>query len=123
MEGLIDEALSTTMHATRCTSSTALQGLSPGAVVFCRDMFLDLAMYADILLLQKHCQQLVDERLLQASSQSIQHDYKVGNQVLKKAVLTFSDKLQTVFAGTFPSSLFILMVLLPFGWQTTPLSG
>ncbi len=65
-------------------------------------MFLDLPLYADILTLQKHCQQLVDNCLLHANAQRIPHDYKVGDHVLKKAVLSLSNKLWPSFSGPFP---------------------
>ncbi len=64
-------------------------------------MFLDLPLYADILTLQKHRQQLVDKRLLQANAQRIRHDYKVGDPILKKAVLNLSNKLCPSFTGLF----------------------
>jgi transposase InsO family protein len=38
---LLDEALATAMHATRCVSHSSLSNLSPGALTFHRDMFLD----------------------------------------------------------------------------------
>jgi hypothetical protein len=43
---LIDEALSTAMHAMRTTVATVL-GVSPGALVFARDMFLDIPLTAE----------------------------------------------------------------------------
>ena len=54
---IIDSAFTTAMHATRCVSNTALGGYSPGALVFNRDMFLDIPLIADILTLQKYDKQ------------------------------------------------------------------
>ena len=50
---MIDSAFATAMHATRCISNTALGGYSPGALVFNRDMFLNIPLIADILTLQR----------------------------------------------------------------------
>ena len=43
---LIDEALSTVMHAMRASVHTMLGG-SPGSLVFNRDMFLNIPFIAD----------------------------------------------------------------------------
>ena len=100
-----DTALATSMHATRYASHQALQHLtpgSPGSFAFCRDMFFDLPHLADILALQTTRQQLVDSRLLKENSSQIKHDYKIGDQVLKKMVLSLSDKLKPTFTGPHP---------------------
>ena len=98
---LVQRALATAMHATRCASSEALNGLSPGAVAFHRDMHLDIPLIADIITLQANRQRLIDRRLLKANSTRIRHDYKVGEQVLKRNVLSLSDKLQPRFKGPY----------------------
>ncbi len=58
---LINEALATAMHATHCASLVAIQGLFPGTVAVNHDMFLNLPIYADILTIKKHHQELVDK--------------------------------------------------------------
>ena len=64
-------------------------------------MSLDIPLLADILSLQAHRQTLVDRRLLQNNASHISHDSVVGEQVLKKNVLSLSDKLQPSFVGPF----------------------
>ena len=98
---LITKALATAMHAIRCASTSALQGMSPGGLVFRRDMFLDLPLTADILTLQAHRQDLVDQRLLRANAKRIRHDYAVNEQVLKKRHRDLSDKLQPIWDGPY----------------------
>ena len=94
-----DTALATAMHATRCASHQALQHLTPGSFAFRRDMFFDLPFLTDILALQTTRQQLVDTRLLRENATRISHDYQVSDQVLKKSVLSLSDKLKPSFTG------------------------
>ena len=50
------------MHVTRCTTSRSL-GISPGALVFRRDMFLELPIIADLLQIQQNRQALINENL------------------------------------------------------------
>eukprot|EP00977_Amphora_coffeiformis_P009356 scaffold2144_cov98-Amphora_coffeaeformis.AAC.1 len=98
---LIDRAMATAMHATRCASSSALKNLSPGAIVFHRDMLLDIPLHADILTLQQHRQALIDARLLQANRKRVRHDYTVGERVLKRSVIGLSDKMKPSFTGPY----------------------
>ena len=44
---IIDNALATMMHATRCSVNHTLQN-SPGELVFRRDMFIDVPVLADL---------------------------------------------------------------------------
>ena len=60
-------------------------------------MFFDLPFLTDIIALQNTHQQLVDSHLLKENSLRIKHDYKIGDQVLKKMVLSLSDKLKPTF--------------------------
>ena len=94
-----DMALATVMHATQCASHQALHYLTPGSFAFCRDMFFDLPFLTDIIALQNTQQHLVDTRLLCENATCISHDYQVTNQVLKKSVLSLSDKMKPSFMG------------------------
>lgn len=51
-EQLIDNALSTATHVTRCAISRSL-GTSPGALIFQRDILLDLPIITDLLRIQQ----------------------------------------------------------------------
>ena len=88
-----DTALATAMHATRCASHQALHHLTPGSFAFRCDMFFDLPFLTDILALQNTWQQLVVTCLLRQNATCISHDYQVSDQILKKSVLSLSDKL------------------------------
>ena len=59
----IDYTLSTTIHVTRCTISRAL-GISPGALVFRKNMFLDLPIISDLIQIQQKRQIMIDENLI-----------------------------------------------------------
>ena len=59
---LIDNALATAMHATRCSVNATLQN-SPGSIVFNRDMFIDVPLIADLVTIQNRRQALVDEKV------------------------------------------------------------
>ena len=48
---LIDDAIGTAMHALRCNPVSTLGIFSPGALVFNRDMFLNIPLVANILTL------------------------------------------------------------------------
>ena len=61
-EQIIDNALSNAMHITRCAVSRSL-GVLPGALVFRRDMFLDIPIIADLVEIQRKRQVIVDENL------------------------------------------------------------
>ena len=90
------------MHATHFASHQALQHLTPGSFAFRWDMCFDLPFLTDIMALQNTHQQLVDSRLLKENSSRIKHDYKIGDQILKKMVLSLSDKLKPAFTGPYP---------------------
>ena len=101
-KAVCDTDLATSMHATRCASHQALQHLTPGSFAFRQDMFFDLPLLTDIMALQSTRQQLVHSLLLKENSTRIKHDYQTGDQVLKKMVLSLSDKLKPTFTGPHP---------------------
>jgi transposase InsO family protein len=80
---LVDEALSTTQHALRAAVSTAL-GSSPGALVFGRDMFLDVPMIADWHLIARRREQMVNESLRRENMKRRRYDYVQGQRVMMK---------------------------------------
>ena len=77
----MDEAIATAMHVLHSSPNTSLGNYSPGSLVFCQDMFLDIPIIADLLTLTCHCQALIHHCLLQANSHHICHEYKVGDKV------------------------------------------
>ena len=80
---LIDQALCTAMHAIRTNIYSTLKG-APGALVFGRDMFLDVPLIADWQAIQNHRSTIVNERLRKANMGRRTYDYVQGQKVLKK---------------------------------------
>lgn len=80
---VVDDALATAAYAARTALHSAL-GLSPGALVFNRDMLLDIQVVADWEALQQKRRHIV-KRNLEAANRSrvIHHDYQVGDKILK----------------------------------------
>ena len=69
------------MHVMRCAVSQSLR-VSPGNLVFERDMFLDLPLIADLVTIQEKRQLLVNENLRQENARRREWFYEVGQQVL-----------------------------------------
>ena len=65
---LAKQALATAMHASFCTVNHSLNNLSPGAIIFRRDMFLDIPFISDIITLTCARQTLIDNRLLKENA-------------------------------------------------------
>ena len=82
-EELIDEALSITMHSMRSSVHTTL-GSSPGALVFNRDMFLNIPLVADWHAITTRREHLVNENLRRSSAKRRRFDYAPNQQILKK---------------------------------------
>jgi hypothetical protein len=80
---LVDKALATAMHAMRASVSTMLGSL-PGALVFGRDMFLNIPLIANWHLIAQRREQLVNESLRCQNLKRRNYDYIVGQRVLKK---------------------------------------
>ena len=81
----IEDAIATTVYATRVSVSRSL-GTSPGNLVFRRDMFLDLPVIADLVVIRNKRQQLIDENLRRQNARRREYRYAAGQQVLIKAV-------------------------------------
>ena len=100
-ELLIDEALATAMHALRCNPVSTLGNYSPGALVFNRDMLLNIPLVADILTITKHRQALIDKRSLRANRSRTRHEFKLNQHVFIKDN-TRDNKLDLVTHGPYP---------------------
>ena len=79
---IVDDALATSMHAMRCNITTAL-GSSPGALVYARDMFINVPLVADWTTIANCCEQLIQENLRKQNLKRVSYDYKVGDKILK----------------------------------------
>ena len=84
-EQMVDNALSTAMHVTRCAVSRSL-GVSPGALVFQRDMILDIPIIADLVDIQERRQIRIDENLRRQNQRRREYHYTIGQEVLIKAI-------------------------------------
>ena len=98
---VIDKTLAICMRACRCASNGTLGGFASGSLAFKRDMYMDIPLVADIIVLQDHRQMLIDKRLLKANNARISHDYQINEEVLKKLHLGLSDKLKPSYAGPY----------------------
>ena len=78
---IIDTALSAAAYSARAAIHSTLK-ISPGALVFHRDMLLDIPIIADLHLLQQQRQSLIDRNLMRANRKRISHDYQPGYEVL-----------------------------------------
>ena len=96
-EAVVDSALATAMHASRIAANSRLQNFSPGALVFGRDMFLDIPIVSDILTISKARQIKIDRRLIQANMKRRFYDYKVGDQVY--CLTARKSKVHPVYTG------------------------
>ena len=98
---LSKDALATAMHATRCASHQALHNMTPGSLAFRHDMMFDIPFLTDFIALQHSCQAVVDQRVQLGNAHRLRHEFKLQDQVLKKSVLSHSDKLVPSFTGPF----------------------
>eukprot|EP00957_Ditylum_brightwellii_P130204 9932536-Ditylum_brightwellii.AAC.1 len=60
-------------------------GSTPGALVFSRDMFLNIPLIADWKAITVCHKQHVNDNLCHANKEQCQYDYASGQKVLKKA--------------------------------------
>ena len=95
---IVDTALQTAAYAARAAIHGSLK-ISPGALVFQRDMILDIPLIADLELIRQQRQALIDEQLIRANRRRISHDYQPNDEVL---ILSYKpDKLEPRAIGPF----------------------
>ena len=71
---LIHSALATTSHAVR-TNVSQVEGYSPGALAFQRDMVLDVPLVIDLLQIRAKRQIIVDENLRRINAKRSSYNY------------------------------------------------
>jgi transposase InsO family protein len=81
---VVDDALAMAGYAARTALHSTL-GLSPGALVFNRDMLLDIPVIADWEALSAKRQHIIAKNLKAANRKRISHDYATGDKILKLA--------------------------------------
>ena len=77
---MIDNALSTVVHASRCSVNHTMK-TSPGAMLFNRDMMTNIPLISNLLAIGNRRQQLVDENVRRVNARRIQHNYAIGDRV------------------------------------------
>ena len=90
---VIDTALATASYASRASLHRTLN-ISPGALVFHRDMLLNIPLLADLQLIRDNRQLLIDENLRQQNLKRRFFDYQVGQLVLILNAKIHPDKLE-----------------------------
>ena len=97
-ELLVDTALQKATYAMRATVHTTLK-VTPGSLVYQRDMILNILVVADLLDIMAWRQQLIDEWTMAKNRKQISHDYQPNDQVL---VLAYKpDKLEPRARGPY----------------------
>jgi hypothetical protein len=81
-EQVIDYALQMAVYTLR-TTVRRTAGASSGAIVFHRDMFIDLPFVVDLLLLRNKRQALIDYNLRRENAKRRNFDYEPGMEVLE----------------------------------------
>ena len=94
----IDNALATCVHALRCAVNHTMK-TSPGAMVFNRDMFMDVQLLADLESIRGRKQQRIDENAKRINKKRIDHHYQVGDMV--KLRVEDPTKLENRFKGPY----------------------
>ena len=76
----IDNALATCMHSLRYSVNKALD-TSLGALVYNRDMIMDVPLIGNLTTIRDRRQSLIEENLIRQNSNQIEHHYRIGNMV------------------------------------------
>ena len=97
---LVDTALANAMHSLRSTYNRTL-GMSPGGLVFQRDMILDIPTIGDLNAIHDRRQLRINENLRLQNDRRFDYDYQVGGQVL--LLLSTADKLGPLTSGPYPN--------------------
>ena len=97
-EQKIDNALSTCVHALRCSVNHTMK-TSPGAMVFNRDMLLNVQLIADLESIRGRRQQQIDDNIRRHNKKRIDYNYRIGEMV--KMQVYDPSKLSERFKGPY----------------------
>jgi hypothetical protein len=78
---IVDTCLASAAYASRATIHHTLQ-MTPGSLVFHRDMVLPIQTFSDWNLLQQRKQRLIDDNARRENLRRFRHDYEIGDEVL-----------------------------------------
>ena len=101
MDKVVKSALACTMRAMRCASSTSLNGVAPGALVFGRDMLLNIPIVTDIVAISENRQLQTDLRLERENRRRSHFDYQVDGMVWVNNHFSSSDKSKAAWVGPY----------------------
>ena len=101
LDKVVDSALACTMRAMRSAASTSLSGVAPGAMVFGRDMLLNIPIVTDIISITQNRQLQTDLRLERENRRRSQFDYQVDQMVYLKNHFSASDKIKAAWTGPY----------------------
>ena len=101
MDQVVESALAATMRALRSASSTSLSGVAPGALVFGRDMLLNVPIVTDIISITENRQLQTDLRLERENRRRSQFDYQVDGQVYVNNHFSSGDKAKPAWVGPY----------------------
>ena len=95
---LVDTAIASTVFALRSTIHSTMK-TTPGALIFHRDMLLNIPFIADLRQIQEHRQHIVHENLRRQNMRRYDYDYCINDMVLRR--LKNPAHLQPRFDGPF----------------------
>ena len=95
---IIDSAIASTIFAFRSTIHTTLK-TTPGALVFNRDMLLNIPFIADLQAIKANRQQVVNKNLQRENIRRFDFDYEINGKVLIKN--NDPRKLDSIYQGHF----------------------
>ena len=101
-QNIVEDALASASHAYRSTIHTTL-GISPGALVFNRDMLLDIPFVADLITLRNKRQLRIDENLRKENNRRRDYDYNIGDRVYELVEIKnpLTSKIRTYAQGPY----------------------
>ena len=80
---LMDNALATAIHATRCAVNHTMKA-TPGELVYCCDMFIDIPVIANLIAIWKNSQLSIGENLRRHNCKYYNYHYRFGDWVMIK---------------------------------------
>jgi hypothetical protein len=101
LEALVDKAIAICIQACRCAANTSLQGVAPGALVFGRDMNLNIPIVADIITISQNRQIRTDRRLMMENKKRSTFEYVVGGFVWVQNHFLSGDKMKPAWKGPY----------------------
>lgn len=73
------------MHTTKCAlNHTCIMKSSNGALTFHRDMFVEVPIMVDLIVIQNRRQQLIDQNQIWLYCKHYDYHYQVGDRIMVK---------------------------------------